>query len=306
EQHRFGVSQRAALLSDKTAGVPHFLSMTATPIPRTLALTAFGDLDISVLAELPKGRQKIITKIISPEERSAAYSFIKNEIKKGRQAFVICPRIEISKGKNGGETTPKKLLWAEVKAVKDEHKKLAEKIFPDLKIGMLHGKLKSEEKEKAFKDFKNKKTDILTATSVVEVGIDVPNAAVIMIEDADRFGLAQLHQFRGRVGRGEHQSYCLLFSGASPAENGRLKAMENCQNGFELARKDLEIRGPGSLFGGRQWGIPDLAMASLSDVNLIKEARQEAEKILEASPNLEKYPLLREKISDFAKSVHLE
>lgn len=314
EQHRFGVSQRAHLVSPrKSAPSPHFLSMSATPIPRTLALTVFGDLDISVLNEMPKGRRKIITKIVSPEKRAAAYGFIESEIKKGRQAFVICPRIETSKGENGGES-PKKLLWAEVKAVKDEYEKLSEKIFPDLKIGMLHGKLKAEEKEKALKDFKNKKTDILTATSVVEVGIDVPNASVMMIEDADRFGLAQLHQFRGRVGRGEHQSYCLLFSGSSPAlngvegtaENSRLKAMENCQNGFELARKDLEIRGPGSLFGGRQWGIPDLAMASLSDINLIKAAADEAEKILAASPDLKNYPLLREKISDFAKSVHLE
>lgn len=308
EQHRFGVSQRAALVSPrKSAPSPHFLSMTATPIPRTLALTVFGDLDISVLNEMPKGRQKIITKVVSPEERPAAYSFIKSEIKKGRQAFVICPRIEINKEEDGEKVNPKKLLWAEVKAVKDEHKKLSEKIFPDLKIGMLHGKLKAEEKEKAFKDFKNKKTDVLAATSVVEVGIDVPNATVMMIENADRFGLAQLHQFRGRVGRGEHQSYCLLFSDSSSGENNRrLKAMVNCDNGFELARKDLEIRGPGSLFGGRQWGIPDLAMASLSDINLIKEARQEAEQILAASPNLEKYPLLREKISDFAKFVHLE
>lgn len=307
EQHRFGVRQRAHLVSSrKSALLPHFLSMSATPIPRTLALTAFGDLDISVLNEMPKGRQKIITKVVSPEERPAAYSFIKNEIKKGRQAFVICPRIETSKGESGGEN-PKKLLWAEVKAVKDEHKKLSEKIFPDLKIGMIHGKLKTEEKEKALKDFKNKKTDVLTATSVVEVGIDVPNATVMMIENADRFGLAQLHQFRGRVGRGEHQSYCLLFSDSSSGENNRrLKAMVNCDNGFELARKDLEIRGPGGLFGGRQWGIPDLAMASLSDVNLIQEAREEAEKILAASLDLEKYPLLREKISDFAKSVHLE
>lgn len=308
EQHRFGVSQRAHLVSSrKSALLPHFLSMSATPIPRTLALTAFGDLDISVLNEMPKGRQKIITKIVSPEERPAAYSFIRSEIKKGRQAFVICPRIEISKGEESGEASPKKLLWAEVKAVKDEHKKLSEKIFPDLKIGIIHGKLKTEEKEKALKDFKNKKTDVLTATSVVEVGIDVPNATVMMIENADRFGLAQLHQFRGRVGRGEHQSYCLLFSDSSSDENNRrLKAMVNCDNGFELAWKDLKIRGPGGLFGGRQWGIPDLAMASLSDVNLIKEARQEAEQTLKNDPLLKKHPLLREKISDFAKSVHLE
>lgn len=306
EQHRFGVSQRAALLSGKTAGVPHFLSMTATPIPRTLALTVFGDLDISVLDELPKGRRKTITKVVSPEERAAAYDFIKSEIKKGRQAFVICPRIEINK-EGGEKASAKKLLWAEVKAVKDEHKKLSEKIFPDLKIGMLHGKLKTEEKEKTLKDFKNKKTDVLVATSVVEVGIDVPNATVMMIENADRFGLAQLHQFRGRVGRREHQSYCLLFSDSSSGENNRrLKAMVNCDNGFELARKDLEIRGPGSLFGGRQWGIPDLAMASLSDINLVKDAREEAEQTLKNDPLLKKHSLLREKISDFAKSVHLE
>ncbi len=299
EQHRFGVRQRAELLNSENL-TPHFLSMSATPIPRTLALTVFGDLDISILNEMPKGRQKIITKIIPPAGRKSAYAFIREEIKKGRQIFVICPRIE----KNGDEENGKS-VWAEVKAVKDEYKKLSEKIFPDLKIAALHGKLKTDEKESAIKKFGAGEFDILVATSVVEVGIDVPNATVMMIEGADRFGLSQLHQFRGRVGRGGHQSYCLLFP-TNEDSNQRLKAMIEYDDGFKLAQKDLEIRGPGSFFGGRQWGLPDLAMASLADFALIKAAREEAEIILQKDPELKNHPLLAEKLAKFAHLTHLE
>ena len=298
EQHRFGVEQRAKLCKNQSI-VPHLLSMTATPIPRTLALTIYGDLDLSLIDELPKGRKKIITKVIKPEERQKTYDFIRKEVKKGRQVFVICPRIEKNENKNSN--------WSEVKAVKDEYEKLSKEIFPDLKIGKLWGKMPSKEKERIMKDFKNKKIDILVSTSVVEVGIDVPNATVMMIEGADRFGLAQLHQFRGRVGRAEYQSYCLLFTD-SPAKktHQRLKALITSKNGFELAEKDLKIRGPGDFKGTRQWGIPDLMMNSLTDISLVAKTRERAKEILIEDPQLKKYPALREKLGRFRERIHLE
>jgi len=311
EQHRFGVEQRAKLV--RGSQVPHFLSMTATPIPRTLALTIYGDLDISLLDEMPKGRRKIITKIVSPDEREAAYEFIRKEIKNGRQAFVICPRIEpsnktkqeIDKETGQIKISSAKLLWAEVKAVKEEYEKLNEKVFPDLKIAMLHGKMKLKEKEEAMSDFKNKKTDVLVSTSVVEVGIDIPNATVMMIEGADRFGLAQLHQFRGRVGRAKHQSYCFLFSTSGDATS-RLRALQKCESGFELAEKDMQIRGPGQFYGIRQSGLPDLAMDSLKDLNLIKTVREETNELLEKDLELKNYPLLSQKLNQFKQTIHLE
>lgn len=313
EQHRFGVEQRASLLRHYGNKImPHFLTMTATPIPRTLALTIYGDLDISWLDEMPKGRQKIITSVIPPDEREQAYEFIRREIKNGRQAFVICPRIEqrnkieYDVSENGQtQLDVQKLLWAEVKAVKEEYEKLSEKIFPDLKIDMLHGKIKSKEKEKIMTDFKDKKTDVLVSTSVIEVGIDVPNATVMMIEGADRFGLAQLHQFRGRVGRSKHQSYCFLFSTSGEATS-RLRALQKCENGFELAEKDLQIRGPGQFYGVRQSGLPDLAMNGLKDINLVKTTRYEASELLSKDPELQKYPLLSEKLQKFKEVIHLE
>lgn len=304
EQHRFGVEQRASLL--KTNVLPHLLSMTATPIPRTLALTIYGDLDVSLLNEMPKNRQKIITKIVPPDEREQAYEFIRQEVKRGRQAFVICPRIELKTGDNPSTVLgASKLLWAEVKAVKEEHEKLSEKIFPDLKIDMIHGKIKTKGKERVMSDFRNKKTDVLVSTSVIEVGIDIPNATVIMIEGADRFGLAQLHQFRGRVGRGEHQSYCLLLS-TSGKTTTRLRALVKCDNGFELAEKDLEIRGPGQFYGVAQSGLPDLAMANLNDLELIKSTRATALELLKNDLNLKSHPLLLEKLNKFKQTVHLE
>lgn len=291
EQHRFGVEQRAILCQGLT---PHFLTLTATPIPRTLTLTIYGDLDISLLKEMPKGRQKIITEIVAPANREKTYKFIRDQIKKGRQAFVICPLIEESE----------KL---EVKSVTQEHEKLTKEIFPDLKIAMLHGKMKSKEKEEIMTDFKDKKTDILVSTSVVEVGIDVPNATVMMIEGSERFGLAQLHQFRGRVGRGEHQSYCFLFTeSSSKTTSARLKAILKCENGFELAEKDLKIRGPGELYGVRQSGLPDLAMANLGNLPLVEQTRKEANNLLDKEPELKCHPLLLGKIKQFHKTVHFE
>ena len=298
EQHRFGVEQRAKL-TKQTEAIPHLLSMTATPIPRTLSLTVYGDLDLSLIDELPKGRKKVITKVIPPAERNKAYSFIKKEVKKGRQIFVICPRIEANK-KNS-----KKPL--ETKTAEEEYEKLSKKVFPDLNVGILHGKLAMKEKERTMRNFHNKKIDILVSTSVVEVGVDIPNASVMMIEGAERFGLAQLHQFRGRVGRARYQSYCFLFSD-SPSRKTyqRLKALITCENGFELAEKDLEIRGPGDFSGTRQWGIPDLAMASLKDMSLIEKTRETAKKILEDDPRLKKYPTLKEKLKTFQERIHLE
>lgn len=311
EQHRFGVEQRASLLKE---GTPHFLSMTATPIPRTLALALYGDLDISVLDEMPKGRQKIVTKIVSPAKREAAYQFIRKQIKSGRQTFVICPRIEsntlISLPRDlakPNKTFQQRLLTAEVKTVKEEYKKLSEQIFPDLKVGMLHGKLKPKEKERVMKQFNAGIVDILVSTSVVEVGVDVPNASVMMIEGAELFGLAQLHQFRGRVGRADHQSYCLLFTDSSDkAAHKRLQALSACEDGFALAEKDLALRGPGDFYGSRQWGLPDFVMASLADLPLIQAARTEAADLLREDPRLNSCPLLKEKLSAFKEKIHFE
>ncbi len=311
EQHRFGVEQRAKLcqpqknIKEKQV-IPHLLSMTATPIPRTLALTIYGDLDLSIIDQLPKGRKKVITKVVSQKERKKTYNFIKKEIKKGRQAFVVCPRIESSKKENE-DLIEEKSSWAGVKAVKEEFKKLSEEVFPDLKVGMLHGKMSPKEKEDIMRDFKNKKVDILVSTSVIEVGIDIPNATVMMIEGAERFGLAQLHQFRGRVGRSKFQSYCFLFTDSSSIKTKqRLNALANSDNGFELAEKDLQLRGPGDFSGTRQWGIPDLVMSSLKDTKMVAKTKEAATQILIESPGLKKYPLLAEKLKKFRKRVHLE
>ena len=301
EQHRFGIEQRARLCQ-KQNFIPHLLSMSATPIPRTLALTIYGDLDLSLIKEMPKGRKKIITKIIPPEKRKNAYDFIREEVKSGRQVFVICPRIEPMRPDLVNEVGSHS--WAEVKAVKEEYEKLKKEIFPDLNVGMLHGKMKTEEKEKALLSFKKRKTDILVSTSVIEVGIDFPNATIMMIEGADKFGLAQLHQFRGRVGRGKDQSYCFLFSDFS--HNPRLKAMTLFQDGFTLAEKDLKLRGPGDLIGQRQWGIPNFVMASMGNLELIEKTRTDAKEILIKDSELKKYPLLRERLKKFRGRIHLE
>ncbi len=295
EQHRFGVNQRASLLEyKKGALMPHLLSMSATPIPRTLGLTVWGDLDLSLIKEMPRGRKSIITNIVLPPKRAASYEFIKAEIKKGRQAFVICPLIEESEK-------------IDVKAAIKEYERLKTEVFPELKIGLLHGRLSSQEKEKIMADFLNNNVDILVATSVIEVGIDVPNATVMMIEGAERFGLASLYQFRGRVGRSEHQSYCFLLTSSSSAKiNERLKAIESAKNGFELAEKDLEMRGPGDFIGSRQSGLPDLVVASLTDVKLIEETRESAKKLLYEDIELKQYPLLAQRLNEFRNKVHFE
>jgi ATP-dependent DNA helicase RecG len=265
EQHRFGVMQRQKL---REKGSPHFLSMTATPIPRTLALTAYGDHDLSVLLEKPGRRQAIDTKVVSPSDRRTVELFIDHQIGTGRQIFVICPLISESDE------------LAEVRNVEQEAKRL-HKEFPRRTVTLLHGKLSPEEKQKIMQEFRNRKSDILVSTSVIEVGIDVPNATIIVIEGSERFGLAQLHQLRGRVGRGDEKSYCFLFTTEeSQASSPRLKAMEQYDSGFMLAEMDLKLRGPGEIFGLRQSGIPDSFMGSLLDPTLITRARRAAEKVI--------------------------
>jgi ATP-dependent DNA helicase RecG len=267
--------------------------MTATPIPRSLALILYGDLDLSMIKEMPKGRKKIITKVIAEQNRLETYQFIKQEIKSGRQVFVICPLIDPS-DKLG------------VKSVTEEFKKLDKVVFPDLKIGLLHGKLKAQAKEEIMKEFKANKIKILVSTSVIEVGIDIPNATIMMIEGADRFGLAQLHQFRGRVGRGEHQSYCFLFTeNGSPKTQERLSALVKSNDGFALAEYDLQFRGPGEVYGTRQSGLPDLQMASLNDLELINLTKKEAQEFMENN-NLEDFPLLKSKLEQGKMMNHLE
>lgn len=297
EQHRFGVSQRKILRDKFSSGhilLPHLLSMTATPIPRSLALTVYGDLDLSVISEMPAGRRIILTRVVESEKRVKAYDFIRRQIKAGRQTFVICPLIEPS-DKLG------------VKSVKQEYEKLKNEVFPDLKIGLLHGKLKATEKEKMMADFKNNGINILVSTSVIEVGIDIPNASVMMIEGAERFGLAQLHQFRGRVGRSSHQSYCFLFTESdSPKTAERLAALEKSSDGFKLAEFDLKSRGPGDFTGLRQSGLPDFRMASLADVALISQTRAAAKALIEKDSTLSKYPLLSQKLGDWQREIHGE
>ncbi len=289
EQHRFGVKQRSLLKSISNA---HLLTMSATPIPRTLALTLYGDLDLSILRELPAGRQKITTKIVSEENRVKAYEFIAQQISSGRQVFVICPLIEES-DKLG------------VKSATTEYKKLAETIFPQFKVGLLHGKLKIADKESVMQKFQANELQILVSTSVIEVGVDVPNASVMMIEGAERFGLAQLHQFRGRVGRGAHKSYCFLFSDdPNAADNPRLQAISESTDGFELAEKDLQIRGGGDVYGTKQSGY-DFKIATLNNLELVERSRNFADQILETDFTLSKHPLLKEKI-DRLPEVHLE
>ncbi len=324
EQHRFGVSQRAALSATPSGRkpsavnrqLPHFLSMSATPIPRTLSLAIFGDLDVSTINELPKGRKQIITKIVDPINRPKAYGFIKQQIQSGRQAFFIYPRIEpaleagsdslftAANEKVSGTKTP---VWNEAKAVKAEYERLSTKVFPDLRVAMLHGKMKAAEKAKVMGDFKAGKTDILVSTSVIEVGVDVPNSTIMVIEGAEHFGLAQLYQFRGRVGRGEHQSFCFLFTDSnSETTAARLNALIEAKNGFELAEKDLELRGPGQFLGEKQTGMPDSAMQSLNNIQLVKAARDSAQRVLGTDPELKAYPLLAEKIESLSRQVHME
>ncbi len=274
EQHRFGVTQRSALRQKGFS--PHLLVMTATPIPRTLALTLYGDLDLSVIDQLPPGRQAVKTKWLQPAQRASAYAFIKRQIAEGHQAFIICPLVEESE-----------LIQA--RAATAEYERLSQEVFPEKRLGLLHGRMSATEKDKVMRRFRAGEMDILVATPVVEVGIDVPNATVMLVESADRFGLSQLHQFRGRVGRGLAQSYCMLLA-ENPSEvaQERLGIIEKTQDGFQLAEEDLKLRGPGEFFGTRQSGIPDLRMAKLSDVALLELARSEAIRLFEQDSTLEK------------------
>ncbi|MFZ2886358.1 MAG: ATP-dependent DNA helicase RecG [Minisyncoccia bacterium] len=296
EQHRFGTRQRREL-ARKGDAAPHFLSMTATPIPRTLALTIYGDLDLSILDELPPGRAKITTEIIMPRDRERAYEKVREELQKGRQAYVICPRIN--------EPDPAKLNALQAKSAKAEAKRLQKDVFPEYAIGLLHGAIKPKEKDEIMAEFAAKKIDILVATSVVEVGINVPNATVILIEGAERFGLAQLHQLRGRVQRSSHPPFCFLL----PETKGemamkRLRALEKSSDGFKLAEADLETRGAGDLSGARQWGITDLGMEALKNTKLIRAAREEALALIEQDPQLKNHPALATRIK--SDTPHIE
>lgn len=295
EQHRFGVMQRGALSAKGGEVQPHLLVMSATPIPRTLALTIYGDLDVSVLDELPPKRQTIVTAVRDRRSRERIYSFIESQVAQGRQAFIICPLVEESDR-------------VDAKAAVAEHKRLQEEVFPHLRLGLLHGRMKAEEKEEVMAAFKRGEYDILISTAVVEVGIDVPNATVILVEGAERFGLAQLHQFRGRVGRGEHKSYCILLSD-DPSEESmeRLAIMEETTDGFVLAEKDLEMRGPGDFFGVRQHGLPQLRVAQLSDTAVLQVAREQALALFEQDPHLAQpeHALLVEAVGRFWRGVEL-
>lgn len=287
EQHRFGVEQRGVLR--QKGENPHMLVMSATPIPRSLALTLYGDLDLSIIDQMPAGRQTIKTYCLSPRDRTQAYALLRDQIQQGRQAFIICPLVEESDK-------------IEAKSAVEEHERLQKEVFPDLTLSLLHGRMNGKEKDAIMADFRDGRSHILVSTSVVEVGIDIPNASVILIEGANRFGLAQLHQFRGRVGRGSHPSCCLLLSDSdTPEAKARLDVMEKTGNGFELAEEDLKLRGPGEFFGTRQSGLPNLKLVSLSDTKLLEQARNEAKTIFNLDPTLTQtqHHLLAKNVADF-------
>jgi ATP-dependent DNA helicase RecG len=318
EQHRFGTNQRMKL-AKKEGHSPHYLSMTATPIPRTLALTIYGDLDLSIIDEMPAGRKKVITEIVGENKRESAYENIKKELEEGRQLYVICPKID--------EQDDEEKIKLDVKSVTAEAKRLKKDIFKEYNIDIMHSKMTKDKKEKVMRDFADKKIDILVSTSVIEVGVNVPNATVIIIEGAERFGLAQLHQLRGRVIRSNHQSYCYLFAFASSkpmAKTGdagaasikitasrsktidRLKALTKASNGFELAELDLSLRGAGLLGGDKQWGISDLGMEAMKNIKMVEAARNEAIKIIQNDVDLKSYPLLSETLKNKNIKLHFE
>lgn len=298
EQHRFGTIHRQRLVN-KDNVAPHLLSMTATPIPRTLALTIYGDLDITLLDQMPLGRKAVITEILDKEKRAEAYARVREELAKGHQAYVICPRID--------EPDPAKEMALQAKSVKAEAARLSKDVFPDFEIGILHSKMTPNDKEEAMKAFEKNETQILVATSVVEVGVNVQNATVILIEGGERFGLAQLHQLRGRVIRSTHQSYCFVLPESSGQNTrDRLKAFKNAKNGFELAEYDLALRGAGELSGGRQWGVSDIAMEALKNIKLVEAARTEAARLINEDPDLKKYPELAHRAHLAGAEMHLE
>jgi len=295
EQHRFGIVQRQRLRA-KAAVMPNFLAMTATPIPRSLALTMYGDVDLSEIRELPPGRIPVITEVVQPHARDSAYAFVRGQVQEGRQAFVICPLIEESD----------KL---EVRSAVQEYERLSTEVFPDLRVELLHGRMPGKEKEERMQRFATGQADILVSTSVVEVGVDVPNATVMMIEGAERFGLAQLHQFRGRVGRDAHQSWCLLLQG-SPDEEGsaRLRALAETQSGFDLAEIDLRLRGPGDVLSSemRQHGLPNVAVGDLLDQAMIRRVSDAAGRWLDQDPDLSSHPPLTRSMGRYATVYDLD
>jgi ATP-dependent DNA helicase RecG len=325
EQHRFGTNQRMKL-AKKEGHSPHLLSMTATPIPRTLALTIYGDLDLSVIDEMPAGRKKVITEIVSENKRERAYGEIKKELEAGRQLYVICPKIEGEEvrdivpgsltetvGPSTSKNFNRNLLRADgnnmsdIKTVTSEAKRLKKDIFPNYNIEIMHSKMTKDKKEKVMRDFADHKIDILVSTSVIEVGVNVPNATVIIIEGAERFGLAQLHQLRGRVIRSNHQSYCYLFADAKTEKTmDRLKALTKAANGFELAELDLSLRGAGLLSGDKQWGITDVGMEALRNIKMVEAARNEAMSIIKKDEDLSSYPILSQTLISKNLKLHFE
>ena len=292
EQHRFGVKQRQALLSKSGDYMPHLLSMTATPIPRSLQLTVFGDLDISIINELPKGRQEIETKIFRPKERENVYALMEEQLAQGHQAYVVTPLIE----EGNGEAIEKK-------AAEKEYKTISKK-FKNRKIGLLHGRMKADEKDQVMQDFVNNKIDILVSTTVIEVGVDVPNSTVIMIENADHFGLSQLHQLRGRVGRGKHKSYCFLMLSENKSPSKRLREIEKSNDGFYLSEVDLQLRGPGQIYGTMQHGELNLQIANLGDAKLIRRASDSAKWFVN-NCDLKDFPDLAKNVIKYQKLTSL-
>lgn len=298
EQHRFGTAQRQKL-ARKDNIAPHLLSMTATPIPRTLALTIYGDLDLTLLDEMPVGRKPIITEIVTPGKRDETYKSIRKEIEAGRQAYVICPRID--------EPDPTKEQALYAKSVKEEAKRLKKEVFPEYEIEILHSKMTPKAKEETMQKFSDGEINILVATSVVEVGVNVPNATVIVLEGAERFGLAQLHQLRGRVLRSNHQAYCYVFTDSKGKTTlDRLKALKTAKSGFELAEHDLSLRGSGELAGGRQWGMSDVGMEAMKNIRMVEAARKEAMDLTEKDPRLSKYSELKVLMESKKEKLHFE
>ncbi|MEI6223091.1 MAG: helicase-related protein, partial [bacterium] len=290
EQHRFGTAQRNKLIR-KDSIAPHLLSMTATPIPRTLALTMFGDLDLTLLDQSPEGRKQIITELVLPKDREDVYRKVRAELQAGRQMYVICPRID--------EPDPDKEMTLNVKSVKEEAKRLQDKIFPEYEVGIMHSKMSPQEKDRVMSEFKAGRIHILCATSVVEVGVNVPNATIILLEGAERFGLSQLHQLRGRVMRSSHQAYCYVFTETTSVKSiDRLNALKNAKNGFELAELDLAQRGAGELSGMKQWGVSDIAMEALKNLKMVEAAREEATRIIIEDPELSRYPELKKEVDN--------
>lgn len=290
EQHRFGVRQRSELLT-KSSKMPHMVSMTATPIPRSLQLTVYGELDVSVIDELPKGRQPIATKVVSPNARHEVYAAIDAQIKQGRQAYVVCPVIALG-------------VNAELKSVQDEHERLTKSVFKHRRLGLLHGQLKADEKEAVMQAFKKGELDVLISTTVIEVGVDVPNATVMLIEGADRFGLAQLHQLRGRVGRGQDQSYCYVIP-TSATISRRLRELEQSNDGFHLAEVDLELRGPGEIYGRAQHGKLDLSFVNLADTKLFSQVQAAARWLAGGQVDLLQYKKLARKVAEYRRLTSL-